>query len=118
MFKNRSITAFIGLVLAVAYAIYVSSYVAGINTSAAGDSEAIAAGLVTVFALPHMFIVWIGVIFGILGFFLRKVGFTLTAAILYASASVFFLVWGWMLIPSIVLGFVGYVNQKKMNAKG
>lgn len=115
MFKNRSIPAFIGLVLAFAYALYVTSYVFGINASASGDSEAAAAAVVGIFALPHMFIVWIGVIFGLLGFFLRKVGFILTAAILYACAALFFLVWGWMLIPSIVLGFIGYAGQKKMN---
>lgn len=115
MFKNRSVAAFIGLVIAIAYAIYVSAYVADTNTSAGDNTEAAVAGIMTLLALPHMVIVWIGVIFGLLGFLIRKVGFTLAAAILYASAALFFLVWGWMLIPSIVLGFVGYANQKKIN---
>lgn len=115
MFKNRSIPAFIGLVLAFGYALYVTSYVAGINSGASDSSEAAAAAVVGLFALPHMLIVWVGVILGTIGFFIRKVGLTLTAAILYACAALFFLVWGWMLIPSIVLGFVGYAGQKKIN---
>ncbi len=117
MFKNRSITAFIGLVIAFAYALYITSYVVGANAGAGTDGEAVGAALVTLFALPHMLIVWVGVIFGVLGFFMRKVGFTLTAAILYASAALFFLVWGWLLIPSIVLGFIGYADQKKINKR-
>jgi hypothetical protein len=117
MFKNRSITAFIGLVLAFGYAILVTSTVIGSNASAATDGEAVGAAIGTFLALPHIIIVWVGVIFGILGFFMRKVGFTLTAAILYASAAIVWLFWGWMLIPSIVLGFIGYADQKKINKR-
>ena len=117
MFKNRSITAFIGLVLAIVYALYFSSSLVGANAGAGTDGEAVGAALATLLALPHLLIVWVGVIFGILGFFMRKVGFTLTAAILYASAAVLFLIWGFLLIPSIVLGFIGYADQKKINKR-
>lgn len=115
MFKNRSINGFIATVLALAYGIYLVSYWADVNGSATGDSEAVGAAIATMLVLPQMVTVWIGVIFGIIGFFTRKAGFLLTAAILYAAGGLFFLLYIMFLIPSIVLGFVGYVNQKKIN---
>lgn len=116
MFKNRSIAGAIGTAIAFAYGIYLISYFAGLNVDTASDSEAIGSALATALVLPHMLVTWLGIIFGVIGFFIRKQGFLLTAAILYASAAVLFLLYAIFLIPSIVLGFVGYVNQKKINA--
>jgi len=117
MFKNRSIAGAIGTAIAFGYGIYLISYFAGINSGSMNDSEAIGSAIATALVLPHMLAVWIGVIFGVLGFFTRKSGFLLTAAILYASAAVLFLIYALFLVPSIVLGFVGYVNQKTMTPK-
>lgn len=113
MFKNRNTLAFVGTAIALVYAIYIISYISGANSSTTDDAEAAGAAIATLLALPHLLITILGVIFGLLGFFLRKAALTLVAAILYAVAAVFFLIWGWMLIPSIVLGFVAYSQQKK-----
>jgi hypothetical protein len=117
MFKNRSITGFIGTVLALAYGIYLVSYFASINAEAGSDSEAVGSAIASILVLPHIIVVWIGVIFGVIGFFTRKAGFLLTAAILYAGSAALFFLYAVFLIPSIVLGFVGYVQQKKINSK-
>jgi hypothetical protein len=117
MFKNRSIAGAIATAIAFAYGIYLISYWAGANTGTSGDSEAVGAAIATALVLPHLLVTWIGVIFGFIGFFTRKSGFLLTAAILYASAAVLFLIYAIFLVPSIVLGFIGYVNQKKMTPK-
>ncbi len=115
MFNKRSVVSFIATILALAYGIYLISYFAGANAASASDGEAVGKTIATALVLPHLIITWIGVIFGVLGFFLRKSGFLLTAAILYASAALFFLLYGAFLVPSIVLGFVGYSSQRKLN---
>jgi ABC-type antimicrobial peptide transport system permease subunit len=116
MLKNRSILTLISLVLAIAYAIYVSTYFAGINAETASDSEAISAGIATLLVLPSVFVLGIGVILGLIGFFIRSTGLQLTAAILYSVAAVLFLLYAFFLVPSIVLGFMGWNQQKKINA--
>ena len=113
MLKNRNKLAFIGTIIALVYAIYIVTYITGANSGTSSDAEAAGAAIATLLALPHLLITILGVLFGLLGFFLRKAGLTLAAAILYAVAAAFFLIWGWMLIPSIVLGFVAYSQQKK-----
>jgi hypothetical protein len=118
MLKSRSKAAFWATLIAVAYGIYAISYWVGTNSSTTDDSEALAAGIATLFVLPHLFITWLGIIFGVIGFFTRKTGLQLTAAILYCVGAVFFLIYAFFLLPSIVLGFIGYSVQKKINASG
>jgi hypothetical protein len=48
----------------------------------------------------------------VVGFFTRSAGLILTSAILYSVAA-FLNVWGFFLVPSIVLGFVGFSLEKK-----
>jgi len=115
MFKNRSKAAFIGALLGTAYAVYSIVYWAGVNSSTASDGEALGAALATAFVFPHMLVTVLGAIFALIGFFTRKAGLTLTGAILFAVAAVLFFLYAAFLIPSIVLGFVGYSNQKKLN---
>lgn len=115
MFKDRSKAAFFAVLIALLYGIYSITYWTGANTSADGDAEAIGAGIATFLVLPHVIVTWIGVLFGLIGYFSRKTGFILTAAILYSVAAVLFFIYAVFLIPSIVLGFVGYSSQKKIN---
>jgi hypothetical protein len=115
MFQNRSKLSFISLVLAIAYAIYAISYFAGVNANAGTDSEAIGAGIATLLVMPSIFIAGIGVILGLIGFFNRSTGLQLTAAILYSVAALFFILYALFLVPSIVLAFMGWNQQKKIN---
>jgi hypothetical protein len=118
MFERRSKAAFWATILALAYGIYAIVYWAGTLSSTTDDAEAIGAGIASLLVLPHMLVTWLGVIFGLVGFFTRKAGFQLTAAILYAVAAVLFILYAFFLIPSIVLGFIGYSVQKKINSTG
>lgn len=118
MFERRSKAGFFGALLGVAYAIYSVVYWSGAAGEAASGDDAgaaIGAGLAVALVLPHMVITVIGAIFAVIGFFARSSGLTLTAAILFSSAALLFLIYAAFLVPSIVLGFVGYANQKKMN---
>lgn len=116
MLKNRSVLTLISLVLAIAYTIYVLSYFASANATSATDTEAVAAGIATLLVLPSVFVLGIGVILGLIGFFNRSAGLQLTAAILYSVAGLLFLLYVLFLVPSIVLGFMGWNQQKKINA--
>lgn len=115
MFQGRSKAAFIAALLGTAYAIYSVVYWSGAVGSTSGDAEAVGAAIATALVFPHMLVTVLGAIFAIIGFFTRKAGLTLTGAILFAVAAVLFLIYAVFLIPSIIFGFVGYANQKKIN---
>jgi hypothetical protein len=117
MLQNRSILTLISLVLAIAYTFYILSYFANANATSSTDAEALGAGLATLLVLPSVFVLGIGVILGLIGFFNRSAGLQLTAAILYSVAGLLFLLYAFFLVPSIVLGFMGWNQQKKINAK-
>ena len=116
MFTRRSKAAFFAALIGLLYGIYLISYWSGTLATAEDDAELIGAGIATALVLPHMLITWLAVIFGIIGFFNRKAGLLLTAAILYCVGALFFLLYAAFLIPSIVMGFIGYSVQKKINA--
>lgn len=117
MFTNRSKAAFFAALLATAYIIYSFVYWGGVaeQTGSSDAGEAIAAGLATLLVLPHNIVGALGALFGIIGFFNRSAGLILTSAILYAVSAAIFFLYAPFLIPSIVLGFVGYSKQKKIN---
>jgi hypothetical protein len=117
MFKNRSKAAFLAALIASAYAIYSIVYwgeAAGSTQTATDSAEALGAGLATLLVLPHVIVTVLAALFGVIGFFVRSAGLILTSAILYSVAAALFFVYALFLVPSIVLGFVGYVNQKKL----
>jgi hypothetical protein len=120
MFENRSKAAFLAALLATAYSIYSVTYWSGVvgQTDSMDAGEAIGAGLATLLVLPHTIVTVIGALFGVIAFFTRSPGLILTSAILYSVAAVLFFVYALFLVPSIVLGFVGYSNQKKLNKSG
>ncbi len=118
MFQNRSKAAFFAVLIALLYGVYSITYWTDANASTSDDAEAIGAGIATFLVLPHVLTTWVGILFGLIGYFSRKTGFLLTAAILYSVAAVLFFLYAIFLIPSIVLGFVGYSSQKKMNKAG
>ena len=116
MFKNRSKLSFIALVLAVAYAIYLMTYMGQANAETSSDAEAVGTGIATLLVLPSLLVLLVGILLGLIGFFNRSAGLHLTAAIIYAAAALFFILYAPFLIPSIILGFIGWSQQKKINA--
>ena len=69
-------------------------------------------GLTILLMTPHLILLLIGVLFGWVGFATGKAGFSLAAAILYSVSAVLAIMNALFLVPSIVLGFIGYANQK------
>lgn len=115
--RKRSIALTLATVFAVAYTVYLFCYFVGGTVSADGAAEAIGGAIATALVTPHAITFLIGAIFGCIGLFLRKTWAALVAAILYSAATLMFLVYFMFGVPILVLGFVGYANQKKINTK-
>ena len=114
--KKRSIALVIATVLATAYAIYLIAYFYGVNQNADGAAEAVGGAIATAMVTPHMAMFVIGAIFGWLAVFMKANWSALVAAILYAVGTVLFLAYFMFGAPILIIGFVGYANQKKLNA--
>ena len=113
MFKNRSKVLFVSSILVSCYVIYLIIYFGG-TISSKDSSEALGGALATALVSPHMFMLGLGAIFSWLGFFLKKSWAALVAEILYCVGAFLFLVYAIFVTPMIVLGFIGYSNQKKL----
>ena len=116
MFKNRSKVLFVCNILATIYVIYLLCYFLG-STASSDSTEALGGAIATAIVMPHMFLMLLGAIFGWLGFCMRKNWGALVGAILYCVGAFMFLLYAMFSIPIIILGFIGYSNQKKLNDK-
>jgi len=114
--RKRSIALAIATISATAYAIYLFAYFIGGVANSEG-AAAIGGAIATALVTPHAAMFLIGAVFGWLGVFLKQTWAALTAAILYAVGTLLFLMYAMFGIPILVFGFVGYVNQKKLNKK-
>lgn len=112
----RSKILLITNILASIYTIYLITYFGGsiINSSGA---EAVGGAIATALVTPHMFMFLIGAIFGWIGFFFKKSWGALVGAILYSAGTLLFLAYALFGVTILVLGFIGYAKQKKLNAQ-
>jgi hypothetical protein len=116
MFEKRSKLLVLASILGGLYAIYLLTYFFGAVDESQG-AEQIGTGLATALIIPHLVAVIFASVFGFLGFFLRSNGFSLTSGILYCVATILFLIYFMFTTPLIILTFIGYSKQKKMNSK-
>lgn len=116
MFKNRSKSLFACAILATIYSLYLIIYFCSIMMSS--DSiEALGGAIATALVTPHMVLMTLGAIFSWLGFLLKKSWSALVGAILYCVAALVFMMYAMFCIPMIVLGFLGFANQRKISMK-
>ena len=113
--KKRSVCLLITTLLASFYAIYLLIYFSGGVAPSADTSEAIGGAIATALVLPHMILFLAGAIFSWIGYFLRANWGALVAAILYSVGTLFFLAYFMFGVPLLVLGFISYAKQKKLN---
>lgn len=105
--KKKSKLLIISAVLGVAYSLYLIFYFSDVSEQNIGG--AIAATLV----LPHMICTAIASIFNVVAVVTNTSGFALTGGILYSVAAVLFIVYGFFLVPMIVLSFIGFTKLKE-----
>ena len=110
----RSKVLFVANALATFYVVYLISYFSGAVMSSDG-AEAVGGAIATALVTPHMIMFLIGAVFGWIGFICRKSWGALVAAILYSVGTLLFLVYAMFGVPILILGFVGYSKQKKLN---
>ena len=115
MFKGRSITAFLAVLFASAYLIYLIISFKDFNNQSEDAGAQFFRALLTLLLMPHLIITIIAVILGWVGFGMKSSTFILISAILYCVSLVMFLFVFFYMLPSIVLGFIGYANQKKLS---
>lgn len=115
--KKRSVLLGIVTALATAYAVYLFIHFVGGTASAGSDAEMLGGAIATALVMPHAILFLIGAVFGWLGWLLKKSWAALVAAILYSVGTLFFLAYFMFGVPLLIMGFVGYANQKKINKK-
>jgi len=113
MLKNRSKVLLISSVLATLYVIYLINYF-GNSIGNLDSGEELSGAIATALVTPHMTMIGIGAIFSWLGFFFKKSWAALVGAILYCVGALLFIMYIIFCIPLIILGFIGYANQKKI----
>lgn len=114
--RKRSIMLVITTLLSTAYAVYLFCYFIG-GTAAADGTEALSGAIATALVTPHAVMFLVGAVFGWLGFIFKKAWAALVAAILYSVGTVLFIAYAMFGVPILILGFIGYANQKKINKK-
>lgn len=112
--KKRSKVLLIATALATIYAVYLISYFFGETANAEG-TEAVGGAIATALVMPHMIMFLIGAVFGWIGVLARKSWAALVGAILYSVGTMFFLMYAMFGVPILILGFIGYSKQKKLN---
>ena len=75
----------------------------------------VAGGVASIVLLPHFVSAVFGSVLAIVGFLTRNDGLILAAAILFSVAVALFFLSGLLLVPVVILGFVGYAAQRRLN---
>ncbi|MEI7667630.1 MAG: hypothetical protein WCI62_01370 [Erysipelotrichaceae bacterium] len=72
------------------------------------EAGALAFGLTILIMIPHLFLIFLAILFGWIGFGFNRSGFALTSAILYCvGAAAMFPIFFYQ-IPMIIIGFIAY----------
>lgn len=115
MFKKRSKVLFVSSLIITIYVIYLMVHF-GSSMFSNDSAEAIGGAIATALVTPHMLFVGLGAVFSWIGFFFKKSWAALVASILYCVGAIMFLMYALFVVPSIILGFIGYSKQKKLNS--
>ena len=75
----------------------------------------VAGGVASIVLLPHFLSAVFGSILAVVGFLTRNDGFVLASATLFSIAVAMFFLSGVFLLPVVILGFIGYANQRRLN---
>lgn len=116
MFKERSKVLFVASLITTVYMIYLMVHF-GSSMFVEDSAEALGGAIATAMVTPHMLFVGLGGVFSWIGFIFKKSWAALVAAILYCVGAILFLIYALFLVPSIILGFVGYAKQKDLTKK-
>lgn len=103
----------IAFILGGFYLIYCAFYWSGVVGPKPNTAEQIGSGIATLLVAPHILFTALAVIFNGLGLFMKKRGFALTGAILYAVSILFMPIYFMFVIVEMILSFIGFAKMKK-----
>jgi len=109
---KKSKLLLVSWILSVAYLVYLIAYFTGAIGSTT-DVEQAGAAIAFVLVMPHAFILFLGLIFNVLGWAMNKRGFALTGAILYSVSMFLFIPYFFFVVIQTVLSYVAYAKMKK-----
>jgi len=113
---KRNNLLLVSWILSLGYFIYVIAWMLGAGGKG-DEAEQLATGIVILLTLPHAFLLFIGLLFNVLGWAMNKRGFALAGAILYSVAMFFMIPTFFMLVIQTVLSYVGFAQIKKPISK-
>ena len=108
---------FITTVLSILYAVYIVDYMISASTGIPDTAEGLGTAIGMAIIMPHTLSMGLCAIFTTLGFFLKKSWGTLVGAIIFSVGLVLMPLYFMFGIPLIVLGFVGFANQRNIEKK-
>ena len=111
--ERRSIALFIGLIIAVAYGIYIIGFFGSAVAESEDAVETISAGLAGLLVMPHTVLLWIGIVFNFVAWAFKQRWAALTCGILYSVSMVMFMLYAPFVLPEMVLSFVAFARLKK-----
>lgn len=79
-------------------------------------SNSAGGAVATMLVAPHMFFLFLAVIFNAIAFFQNKLWAVITAGVLYCISGLVFLLYVIFLVPSIILTFMSISTIKKFNS--
>lgn len=109
---KRSKLLLVSWILGAIYLIYILIYFWKNFINSETSAEILGSGIALFLVAPHMFFVFLALIFNIIGWSSSKQWAALTGGILYSVAAIVFMLYCFFVIPSIVLSFVGFATLK------
>lgn len=115
MKDKKSMWVLLFAVFSTLFAVIVSSIIFGAFSPTGDSAEELGGAIAGVLMVPHLGAIFLGALFGWVSFFAKANWAILTGAILLAVSLVLMPTNFFLSIPISIIGFVAYVNQKKMN---
>lgn len=106
--NKKSVLLLISMLVGLAYVAYSIYYWTGANAGNGSDTEAVGAAIATAVVMPHLVLAFLALVFNILGFFMSKPAFALTAGILYSVSLLLFPPYFWGVVLELVLCYVAF----------
>lgn len=114
---KRPLISLITVLAATLYGVFVISSLTGAFTDttagATSDAEVAGAAIGVALFLPHVVLVWLGIVLNWVGYAVKVPGLTLAAAILYSVAAFLGLLYIVFMIPIVVLAYVSFAMERK-----
>lgn len=110
--KRRSGFLLASWIIGALYFVYVVLYFLGKIGSGASWAENLGYGIAATLAAPHIFLVFLALVFNIIGWAASRSWAALTGGILYSVAGLIFILYCIFVVPSIVLSFVGFAKLR------